>query len=901
MKLKFSIHYRTAWGESLHVSIDFCSQDGTVKHQNLPMLTEDGETWTMETAALVSRQHPLSHIVYYYQVENGDGDVLRREWNLVPRVYHFDASKDYRFPDVWRDRPLPYHLYSNAYLTTVHGRYGEQVEPMMLPLFRRTVVFRVSAPQLQQGQQVAVCGSHPSIGSWNPSHYLPLQYAGQHEWMLSVNALGWLMPVEYKYVVVDSQTHGIVAWEEGDNRVVDGDMADGQVVVQYGAPLRLCEQTWRVAGVAIPVFSLRSEHSYGVGDFGDLRRLVDWAVACGMKVIQTLPVNDTTTNHQWNDSYPYNIVSVNALHPHYVDLEAAGELSSKQQMTKFHRRRQELNALPYSDYEAVDRVKTEYLQALYDEQGKTVAATKEYQQFVAANRDWLQPYAAFRGEDDGYTGYVQYLLHSQLKAAADYARRQGVVLMGDLPIGVNRDSVETRRHPELFHMDSQTGAPPDAFSLQGQNWGFPTYNWDPANPQMPSSNPQMPSSNPQAPLSNTQALLANPPAASPNPQPLVGWFRHRLHRMEQYFDALRIDHVLGFFRIWEIPEDAVYGVLGHFSPSLPLTVGEIEYFGLPFRKELFTRPFINDRLIERLFGLHAQYVRDNFLTRKAYNLYDLKAEVDTQRKVAAYFADRRDENSLWIRDGLMRLVSNVLFVEDPRQEDMYHPRIGVTREPVFEVLNSEERDAFLRLYNNYFYERHNFFWGQQGQKRLEAVMGDSRMLLCAEDLGMLPDCVEPILDQQRILTLEIQQMPKQQGFEFAHLEANPIRSVATISTHDMSPLRLWWQESPERRQRYYVTMLQKEGRAPEQLPAHLAEEIIARHLYCPSMMCILSLQDWLAMDGELRGKQPQEERINTPSDPFNHWKYRMHLTIEQLLEAARYNQKVKTMIQRSKR
>lgn len=691
-----------------------------------------------------------------------------------------------------------------------------------------------------------------------------MEYAGQHEWMLTVNALGMLFPIEYKYVVVDDETHAFVAWEEGDNRTTgDMEMVDGQVLVLYGEHLRLKEQTWRAAGVAVPVFSLRSEHSYGVGDFGDLKLLVDWAVLTGMRVIQLLPVNDTTVSHHWQDSYPYNIISVFALHPHYIDLEAAGTLKSKQVMTQFRRRQQELNALPYSDYEAVDRVKQEYLLQLFEEQKKTVTASKEYKDFVHDNKAWLKPYAAYRAEDEAFTYYLQYLLHTQLKSAADYARSKGVILKGDLPIGVNRESVETKEHPELFHIDSQTGAPPDAFTSQGQNWGFPTYNWE--------------------------------------SEELIGWFRKRLKHLSQYFDALRIDHILGFFRIWEIPENAVYGLLGHFSPALPLTVGEIEYFGLPFRKELYTRPFVNDRLIDRLFGIHAQYVRDNFLIRKAYNLYDLKEEYDTQRKVSAYFADRHDESSLWIRDGLMRLISDVLFVKDPRQPEMYHPRIGVLSEPIYEALSNEDKDAFLRLYNNYFYQRHSMFWGQQALKRLPAIFKDSRLLICGEDLGMLPDCVEPVLDQLRILTLEIQQMPKQQGFEFAHLEANPYRSVATISTHDMSPLRLWWQENPERRQRYYVTMLQKEGRAPEQLPAHLAEEIIARHLYCPSMLCILQLQDWLAMDSELRSKHPQDERINVPSDPYNHWRYRMHLTIEQLIAADRYNNKVRTMITRSKR
>ena len=862
MKLKFTLRYRTAWGESLHIVLAFHSQDGAVRHQNLLMQTEDGELWTLETSALVSRQHPLSHIVYHYQVENAEGQVVRAEWDMVPRIYHFDASKDYVFPDQWHDRPLPYHLYSNAYQTTVHGRRDETVSAERLPLFRRTVVFRVSAPQLKAGQAVAVCGSHPAIGSWNASRYQQMQYVGQHEWMLSVNALGWLMPIEYKYVVIDEQTHALLRWEEGDNRVISEEVEDGQVLVLYGEQLRLCEDTWRAAGVVVPVFSLRSEHSYGVGDFGDLRRMVDWAVATGMKFIQVLPVNDTTITHQWSDSCPYNIVSAFALHPHYVDLEAAGTLRSKQKMTQYLRRRQELNALPYSDYEAVDRVKSEYLHELFDEQGKKVLDSREFKEFYDQNEDWLKSYAAYGQEDSGYTCYIQYLLHTQLKAAADYAREKGVVLKGDLPIGVHRDSVETREHPSLFHLDSTAGAPPDAFSRDGQNWGFPTYQWG---------------------------------------DELVAWFQHRMQHMEQYFDALRIDHVLGFFRIWEIPENAVSGLLGHFSPALPLTVDEIEYFGLPFRKELFTRPFINDRQLDRLFGVHAAYVREHFLISKAYSLYDLKDEFCTQRRVAQYFGERRDENSLWIRDGLMRLISNVLFVEDPRQPEMYHPRIGALNEPVFEVLSAEEKDAFVRLYNNYFYQRHSFFWGQHAMKRLPAIMRGSHMLVCAEDLGMLPDCVEPVLNELRILTLEVQQLPKQQGFEYAHLDANPIRSVCTLATHDMPSLRQWWQENPERRQRYYVTMLQKEGRAPEQLPAHLAEEIIARHLYCPSMLCMLSLADWLSMDGELRSKHPQDERVNVPSDPFNHWRYRMHLTIEELLAASRYNNKVRTMITRSRR
>ena len=870
MKLKFTIQYGTQWGESLHVVVSYLSIDGTKKTANLLMLTDDGTQWTLETAAVESRQHPIASFSYYYQVEDEEGRVLRREWTMIPRVYHFDTSKSYVLSDLWRDIPVQYHLYSSAYTTTRGLSYDERVQPLRVPLYRKTILFRVSAPQLLKGQSLAIVGSHPALGDWNAARYLRMEYLGQSDWLLSVNVDAVLLPLEYKYVIIDDATNSLVAWEEGDNRTTDGllppdvtAVPDGTVLVAYGENLRIKEKTWRVAGVVVPVFSLRSDTSYGVGDFGDLRRMVDWAVLTGMKVIQILPVNDTTTLHGWSDSYPYNIVSAFALHPHYLDLEAFGSLKSKSKMTAYHRQRRELNALGYSDYEAVDRVKSAFISDLFEERGRQTLESKEFKSWFEANRDWLEPYALYLSGAAGEVYFTQYHLHLQLKAAADYARSKGIVLKGDIPIGVNFNSVETKTHPALFNLDAQTGAPPDAFSPNGQNWGFPTYNW--------------------------------------SEKSIIPWWHRRLAWMSQYFDAFRIDHVLGFFRIWEVPVDAIFGILGHFSPALPLTVSEIEYFGLPFRKDFMTRPFINDRVIERLFGIHAQFVKENFLIPRSYGLYDLKAEYNTQRKVRDHFEGRGDENSLWIRDGLYRLISGVLFLEDPRQPNMYHPRIGVYNEPVFDALTNEEKDAFMRLYNNFFYQRHNFFWGSEATRRLTEVFGQTRMLCCAEDLGMLPDCVSPVLDSLRILTLEIQSMPKQSGFEFTHLDGNPYRSVATFSTHDMAPLRLWWEESPERTQRYYVTMLQKQGRAPEHLPAHLAEEIIARHLYCPSMMCMLSLQDWLAMDGELRSKHPREERINVPSDPYNRWKYRMHLSIDDLLKADRYNNKVRTMITRSKR
>lgn len=870
MKLKFRIKYATSWGERLCVVLNCCSKDGTVRQHHLEMKTDDGEWWLLETSVLESRQHPLSHIVYAYHVEDSKGCVQRREWNLVARCYHFDTAKDYEFCDQWRDRPLLYHLYTDACAVTRHEPLCQEVEARVFPLYRKTLMFRVSAPQLRLGQSVALCGSHPSMGSWNPSRFLRMEYVGQHEWMLTINAVGMFLPLEYKYIVVDDATNSIVSWEEGDNRQVEQtELVDGQVYVMYGEQLRLPEKLWRAAGVAIPVAALRSEHSYGVGDFGDLKHFMDWVARTGMNVVQLLPIFDTTTNHHAPDACPYKPISGFALHPHYIDLDAAGTLRSKTAMTQFMRRRQELNAQATVDYEAVDCVKTDYLRQLFAEQGKRTLSTASCQAFVASASEWLKPYADYRGEPYDYVCYVQYLLHSQLKAAADYGRAKGVVLKGDLPLGMHRESVDVRQYPELFRLDGQMGVSPDHSTTKGQNWQSPTYQWT--------------------------------TDGDSRQHHIEEWLQKRLRHLTQYFGAIKLDHIVGYFCQWELPDDAVDARLGHYISSLPLTVDEIEYFGLHFRHDLFTRPFINDHIIGQTFGIHADYVREHYLNALAYQLYELKPEFNTQRKVVQAFCGRNDENSLWIRDGLLRLIANVLFVEDHDQKEMYHPRMQAVEEPVFDALNADEKEAYLRLYYNYFRQRHSFYWGQLATRRLAELSDHCRMLVCGDDLGQQPESVSSVLDTLRFLSLEVQQMPKQHGLEFAHLEANPYRSVATISTPDMAPLRLWWQDNPERRQRYYITMLQKEGRAPEQLPAFLAEEIIARHLYCPSMLCILQLQDWLAMDGELRRSRPQDERINTLSDPSHCWNYRMHITIDQLLQADRLNDKILTMVKRSHR
>lgn len=899
MKLKFALDYGTAWGERLHVVIEYIRSDRSIKRTNIPMDTSDGRKWTAETTVMESMRHPIDFFRYSYQVENTEGAIIRREWRMVSRQLYFDSSHNYFMDDSWSDRPLQHHLYTDAYATyTGQPKIRPSDSVVRIPLFRKTVVLKVSAPQLRVGQSLAICGSHPALGGWNPSQYVKMRYAGNTEWIVSINVAGISLPFEYKYVVIDTDTNVLKEWEQGFNRTIgDKAVADGNVIVADGGILRIKEDTWRMAGLYVPIFSLRSNHSYGTGDFGDLVRVVAWAASVGISVVNVLSVNDTSVLYTHGKSCHSGVISVHALNPCYIDIEKAGRLSDKEMLKTFNRRKNELNALEYCDDGMVWKVKSAYLRSLYAECGSKVTVSDGFQEFINKNGVWLRPYAAFcilrdrystsdyenwedfaiysgskvetlldeSSDEAGFIYYVQYLLHCQLSEACDYARRLGIVMMCSAGLGVQRHSVETWTAPQYFNMGGCMGIMPDRQHRNGRNMLMPTCDYE--------------------------AMESDG----------YKWWKDRMRHAGRYFDAATIDRVSEFFRVWEVPYGAVDARLGHFSPGLPLTKEEIEYFGLDFRKDTYTRPFINDRVLDTLFGVHAAFVKDTFLIEKPYGLYDIKEEYSTQGKIDRYFAGHNDENGIWIRSGMCRIMSDVLFTEDSRHPGMYHPVAGAYNEPIYNALGDDAKEAYMRIYNNYFYQRHNMYWEITGRKNLLGAFGDTRMLLCADSLGNVPSCVPGILDEQRILTLEVQTMPKNDGCEFAHLDNNPYRSVAAVASPYMATLRQWWEGQRELVRRYYVTMLHKDGPVPGQLPAHIAEEIIGKHLYSPSMICMLSLYDWLSMDTVLRSSDVSKEGTGMAEDCLCSRKYRMVVTVEQIAAADKFNRKVKTMIERSMR
>ena len=592
----------------------------------------------------------------------------------------------------------------------------------------------------------------------------PMEWGEGGVWSVVVKNCTAAALKDYTYVVMREGLIWRTEWKhhsskmarEIEDRWIDCPIPGCPFPREHQAP-KFDRPGFRGAGTAIPVFSLRTESDFGIGEFKDLRPLVDWAAATGQCIIQLLPVNDTTRKGEWKDSYPYSPISSFALHPLYINLQALGI----RETVAFKKEQAELNALAELDYPRVFQAKMKYIRKAYKTRGTRDMDTPGFKKFVQENEYWLEEYAQFCAKRDSlepeYYRWMQWHLDKQFAAEVKYARSKGVSLKGDLPIGVSSDSAEAYWHPELFNLDSTAGAPPDYFSTDGQNWGFPTYNWE----EMAKDD--------------------------------FAWWKARLRKMSEYFDAFRIDHILGFFRIWEIPAGIRSGLAGHFNPALPYSPEEIYNMHLPI-------------------------------------------------------------------DGL--------FHEDPRHPGMYQPLIN----PASQNLPQWQQERFGALYNDFFYHRHDEFWRRNAERKLPELLGATGMLACGEDLGMVPDCVPGVMDHERILSLRMRGMENEGPWKQL--------SVCATSSHDMETLRMQCDHDPE----------------PWEVRNMLWE-----FLASPSMLAIFPLQDWVALDKRFRRADRNVERINYPADSDNHWKFRIHFNLNELMQESELNVAVTGLLKDSSR
>ena len=473
MKLTFRIEYRTAWGEELGVILDGNNSEPII------LRTPNGEHW--EGEAEMPDLPACVPVSYRYGVYR-DGQCIRRESGTMAHLFCPGKKKNchYILNDFWKDLPAESYLYSSAF----SGDYQSEAAIKVTASADGSITFRALCPCLHHKRQVlAISGDCPALGNWDIQKTVLMEEIQPNEWTITLNVSTLEFPLSYKFVTCNADSKQVEEWENHDNRMLNNpELKKGEIYLTPETEVHFTSSARKVAGTAIPVFSLRSEKSFGVGDFGDLKKLIDWAAKTHQQAVQILPINDTTITHTWMDSYPYNSISIYAFHPMYIDLNQLGKMKDKEALAVFEARRQELNALPQIDYEAVNNAKRAYLKVMFQQTGRKVLASDEFKRFFEENEHWLLPYAAFSYlrdlygtpdfsqwpehteykaeeiaalcapdsscyEEIAFYYYTQYHLHIQLLDAGNYAREKGIIFKGDIPIGISRNSVEAWIEP----------------------------------------------------------------------------------------------------------------------------------------------------------------------------------------------------------------------------------------------------------------------------------------------------------------------------------------------------------------------------------------------------------------------------------------------------------------------
>jgi 4-alpha-glucanotransferase len=881
MLVHFHLRFSTSYGQSLHIcgNVPELGNGDVANAKALAFFNT--EFWNL---ACEINTDKIDEIQYHYILKDADGVVIEYgEDKIIKTVVYKNAN--ITTVDTWQDTAD----YRNNFYTQPFQQVfltKKQIAKNTKPSKQHNIEVRVKNPFLKEDEQVCIVGNVFELGNWETTK--PLLLKKEEVWH-TVSFYSTFPFIEYKYGIYNTKQRKFLRYEDGQNRTLEIKSAKDNFSIIHDNYQYINDNSWKGAGVAIPVFSLRSKNGFGVGEFLDIKLLVDWAKECNLKLIQLLPINDTIANHTWQDSYPYAAISAFALHPQYLNLHKIAGKQNEAVIKPLLKKQKQLNELADVDYEQVIKFKLLAAKELYHLQKHTLKEDIEYFNFFELNRHWLVPYAAFcylrdKNNTSDFKNwksnskyneaaiqrlvspsqkeyneiavhyFIQYHLHLQLKEATAYAHKNGIVLKGDIPIGIYRNSVDAWTEPELYNMNEQAGAPPDDFAVKGQNWGFPTYNWQ----KMQENN--------------------------------FGWWRQRFEQMGNYFDAFRIDHILGFFRIWSIPLHAVEGILGKFSPVLPLHKDEFLQKGIAFNEDRFCKPYINEQILKDEFGQDVEYVKTTFL-----NVNTLKDDFNTQRKVQHYFTQNKIDNEK-VKLGLYNIISNVILLEDESKKDHYNFRISVVDTASYKHLDKNIQDKLYELYLDYFYYKQDDFWKKEALQKLPSIKRTTNMLVCGEDLGMVPHCVPHVMNQLSMLSLEIQRMPKKSGAQFFHPADAPYLSVVTPSTHDMSTIRGWWMEDKTNTQRFFNTMLQENGEAPFYCEWWINKKIIEQHLYSPAMWSIFQLQDILGIDESLQRENADDERINVPANPTHYWRYRMHISLENLLKQKEFNATFKNMV-----
>ena len=648
----------------------------------------------------------------------------------------------------------------------------------------------------------------------------------------------------------------------------------------------------RLTGVAIPLGALKTKRSCGIGEYPDLVAFAAFCRKAGLSLIQLLPVNDTGT-----ESSPYSALSAFALHPIYLSIESLPEYKAaspqlKKEMKALH---QTQDGASRFNYRQLRYAKLDLLRKIYTENKLDIAQrwtdkesdlqlwfsqnpwVVEYvvfmelkQEFMEASwRQWPKKFRSMkqdkiqeRWEDKElreahlFHLWLQWRAFGQFQEAAQTVAAKGILLKGDIPIMMNEDSADAWAHPEFFDDTMRAGSPPDGFNPTGQNWGFPVYRWKN--------------------LAKTD----------------YSWWKDR------FYQAYRIDHVLGFFRIWETSSHETTAMMGHTEPMAAITRKELEKAGFDAdRIRWLSQPHVPTRAIEEVnnndyLGTHG-YLHLLMDRIGEEELWLFKPEIAGDRDIL-----EREDIPEPVRCRLAEFWRNRTLL--PVGKDSFVPLWTYKDTTAWQSLSEEERDSLDKLVAAK-QRKQEGLWEKQARTLLGELTSATDMIACAEDLGVNPESVPRVLDDLSILRLCVVRWYRQwqeEGQPFVDFANYPAKSVATSSVHDSSTLRLWWLSESDAAD-FYRDFPPKEEEGdiePGIYTPDTARYLLSRIAGAASNFCIHPIQDFLALRAAYYSGDPEQERVNIPGsvNDFN-WTYRLPATVEELSQDKELHSAIKEL------
>ncbi len=643
----------------------------------------------------------------------------------------------------------------------------------------------------------------------------------------------------------------------------------------------------RLTGTAIPLGALKTKRSCGIGEYPDLVAFASFCKKAGLSLIQLLPVNDTGT-----ESSPYSALSAFALHPIYISIEALPEYKAvstpvKKAVKALH---QAHDTAPRFDYRQLRYGKLDVLKQVYGDNKLAIAqlwsdSDSDLRRWFAKN-PWVVEYAVFmelkwefmeaswrqwpkkfssmkqnkiveRWEDRNLRAahlfhvWLQWRAFEQFQQAAEAVQEKGIMLKGDIPIMMNEDSADAWAHPEFFDDTMRAGSPPDGFNPTGQNWGFPVYRWK---------------------------NLAKSD---------YSWWKNRLACASNFYQAYRIDHVLGFFRIWETSSRETTAILGRTEPSAPITFAELEKAGFDKdRIRWLSQPHVPTRAIEDVnnndyLGTHG-YLHLLMDRIGEEELWLFKEEIQGDRDIL-----EREDIPEPVRYRLAEFWRNRTLL--PLGQDKFLPLWTYRDTTAWKSLSEQEQESLDKLIATK-QKKQDTLWEKQARTLLGELTSATDMIACAEDLGANPESVPRVLDDLSILRLCVVRWYRQwqeEGQPFVDFADYPAKSVVTASVHDSSTLRLWWLTEQDVAD-FYRDFPPEEAEGDIEVGIYTPETaryLLSRIATSASNFCIHPIQDFLALQAAYYHSDPQQERVNVPGsvNEFN-WTYRLPVLVEELAQ-----------------